>query len=87
MEIKGYKPSRHFLANLSSKRHEIKLEWVERTLEFPDYQETVSREETRLWRRIPEFGNRYLRVVINPITKTIITVFFDRGFKNENPLR
>ena len=81
MKLKGYRASLHFLANLQTKRQEIKLEWIERTLENPDHQETVSPFEKRLWKRIPEFGNRYLRVVVNPVNKVIITAFFDRGFK------
>jgi len=86
VEIEGYKASLHFLANLS-KRREIKIEWVRKALQSPDYKETISPFEVRYWKKIPEFGGRYLRVVVNPTTKIIVTAFFDRGFKNENPLR
>jgi len=31
--------------------------------------------------RVPEYGNRYLRVVTLPDQKTILNAFFDRNFK------
>ena len=65
-------------------RSQIKQEWIHRTLTNPDYYDTDNRTNTiRAWKRIPEFGNRALRVVYNPNTEpiTVVTVFFDRGYK------
>ncbi len=67
-----------------SGRSQIKREWIEQTLTEPDYSDRDSkRNNNRAWKRIPEYGNRALRVVYNPDTNppTIVTVFFDRGFK------
>lgn len=65
-------------------RSQIKKEWIERTLTDPDYTDKDPRTNAnRAWKRIPEYGNRFLRVVYNldkqPIV--IVTVFFDRSFK------
>jgi hypothetical protein len=65
-------------------RTQITLEWIQRTLENPDYSDRDDRTKTiRVWKRIPEYGNRALRVVYNPDTEpiTVVTVFFDRRYK------
>ncbi len=65
-------------------RSQIKLEWIQRTLNNPDYSDRDDRTKTiRVWKRIPEYENRALRVVYNPDTEPIIvvTVFFDRRYK------
>jgi hypothetical protein len=61
---------------------EIQLSWIEATLENPDFIENDlfdSKLEHR-FKRVIEFGNRVLRVVVNnnvnPIR--IVTVYFDR---------
>lgn len=61
---------------------EIRPEWVERTVDDPELREPdpLDPELERRFRRIPEFGNRTLRVVVN-VRQTphrIISVFFDR---------
>ena len=65
-------------------RQQIQLKWIEQALENPDYQDTDARSNAiRVWKRIPEYENRALRVVYNPQTQpiSVITVFFDRNFK------
>lgn len=65
-------------------RQQIQLKWIEQALKNPAYQDTDSRSNaTRVWKRIPEYENRALRVVYNPETEpiSVITVFFDRNFK------
>lgn len=65
-------------------RSQIQQEWIHRTLTTPDHTDRDNRTNTvRVWKRIPEFGNRALRVVYNPDPDPIIivTVFFDRGYK------
>jgi len=67
-------------------RSQIQREWIARTLMTPDFSDIDSRTNTiRVWKRIPEFGNRALRVVYNPNTQPIIvvTVFFDRRYKGD----
>jgi hypothetical protein len=65
-------------------RQQIKGEWIGRALSYPDHSDEDSRTNyLRVWKRIPEYGNRALKVVYLPNTQPIfvITVFFDRGFK------
>ena len=81
MEVKGYRVSRHLADYLRSQRSNIKLDWIERAIESPDHTEEVSEKELRIWKQIPEFGNRFLRVVLNPERKIVVTAFFDRGFR------
>jgi len=81
MQIEGYSLSLHLQEYLRSQRAYIKLEWIKAVIKEPDFEEYVSAEELRLWRQIPEFGNRFLRVVVNPRRKVIVTAFFDRRFR------
>jgi len=80
LRVAGYYFTRHALRRLM-KRREIALEWIKATIENPDVAEEVSDEELRLWKQISDFGNRFLKVVINPQRRTIVTVHFDRRFK------
>ncbi|BAW97736.1 hypothetical protein NIES970_26920 [[Synechococcus] sp. NIES-970] len=67
-----------------SDRNCIDPAWIQRALAEPDYVDRDERTNAlRVWKRIPEYGNRALRVVYNPEKQppVIITVFFDRGFK------
>ena len=85
-----YTFSKHLLKTLELRRSEIKVEWIIQTIKEPDFKEIISEEEIRLWKKIEDFGNRYLRVVVNPKKQLVITAFFDRNFKrrleNENNL-
>lgn len=62
---------------------EIRESWISDTITTPDYTEFVSEEELHYIKQIKEFGNRFLRVVVNPFLqpKRIITIFFDRRIK------
>ncbi len=35
----------------------------------------------RLWAKVPEMDNRYLRVIVLSDRETVHNAFFDRGFK------
>ncbi len=76
-----YKLSKHLLQTLKLRRKEIKVEWIMQTIKEPDFKEIISKEEIRLWKKIKDFENKYLRVVINPKKQLVITAFFDRNFK------
>ncbi len=80
MNIAGYKVSKHLEEYLREERSYIKHEWIERAISDPDFVKNISSEELRLWKQIPEFGNKFLRVVINPKRRIIVTAFFDRRF-------
>jgi hypothetical protein len=66
-------------------KRQIPLEWMERTLDSPEWIERDSMDmelEHRL-SRIPEFNGRVLRVIVNNKTNPlrIVTVYFDRRRK------
>ncbi len=80
MEIGGYRFTGHALRNLQERPY-IKPEWIEMTLKAPDFKEVFSPWEVHFIKQIPEYGERFLRVVINPQKRTLITYFFDRRLK------
>ena len=65
----------------------IQIEWVERVLSDPDKTEPDSDDPglTHALGRIPEHGDRVLRVVYNASTKPvrIVTAYFDRAMRNK----
>jgi hypothetical protein len=66
---------------------EIPLEWMERTLVEPELRQPDPDDAAveRRFRRIPEFGNRVLRVAINTAVEPnrVVSVFFDRQMKGK----
>ncbi len=62
---------------------EIDKRWISDTITKPDYTKFVSEEEFHYIKQINEYGNRFLRVVVNPKIqpKKIITIFFDRRLR------
>lgn len=67
------------------KEREIPEEWVAICLEKPDNTELHSDGTKHYLRQIPEFGDRWLRVVINTSVKPpqAITLFFDRRLRKQ----
>jgi hypothetical protein len=63
----------------------IRREWVETVLNQPDWVEPDATQPNVLlaFGRVPDFGNRILRIVYNPDVSgfRVITAFFDRGRK------
>lgn len=61
----------------------LHLEWLERTIQFPERTGPDPRDHTliRSYRAIPEAGGRMLRVVHRAAGPDIlvVTAFFDRG--------
>ena len=64
---------------------EIPIEWVERTLEEPELilPDPNDAKVERRFRRVPEFGDRVLRVAVKTTVepKRVLSVFFDRKMK------
>lgn len=65
----------------------IPVEWMERVIEKPALVEPRASDltlESRL-ARIPEHGNRVLRVVINKtvVPQRVVSVYFDRTMKGK----
>jgi hypothetical protein len=61
-------------------RASILPEWIERTILYPEHRFVQSDGRIRLWLRIPEADNRWLRVVLLDDQRTIHNAFFDRSF-------
>lgn len=82
MRLAGYKLSNHARERLAL-RAEIKMEWIANALEAPLIVKNVSDYEAHFYKAIPQYGNRILKVVVNPLKKLIITAFFDRRMKKK----
>ena len=77
----NYSLTEHAKDVLAKRR--IPLEWVERVLRQPEMvqgDETDGELQHRL-ARIPEYGNRVLRVIVNRVTNPdkVITFYFERN--------
>ncbi len=70
--------------DMLKERSIIKI-WVELTVNEPEKLEDKAVGTTHYFRRIPEYGNRWLRVIVNTSEEPnkIITVFFDRRLKGK----
>jgi hypothetical protein len=64
-------------------QRDIKLEWINDTLQNPSVRIEVSPDEFTFYKTIDEYDARCLKVVFNPIKKLIITVYFDRGMRKK----
>jgi hypothetical protein len=62
---------------------EIPERWIFDCINNPDRTEWENNETIHYIKAINEFGNRFLRVVVNPLVmpKRIITFFFDKRLK------
>lgn len=68
------------------KERGIALEWTRRARTDPDVTEEHEDGTRHFIKRIPEFGNRWLRVVMN-VTETPekpVTAFFDRRLRRRH---
>ena len=69
------------------REREIPLEWVERAFSRAELVEVSGANplQERRFCRIPEFGGRVLRVVINTefVPPRVVSVFFDRKMKGK----
>jgi len=63
----------------------IQPTWVDMTLNEPEKVDDKPDGTRHYLRRIPEHGNRWLRIVVNVKAKPnkAVTVFFDRGMKGK----
>jgi len=58
----------------------IKIRWIKEVINNPQYKTTQTDRRIRLWAKIPEMNNRYLRVILLPDKETVHNAFFDRSF-------
>jgi len=59
----------------------IGIEWVKFVMENPEHEVVQVDGRVRLWAKIPEMENRYLRVILLEDRETVHNAFFDRRFK------
>lgn len=81
--LEGFQLSSH--AQYQIQERNIEMSWVEATLSSPDRLLPLadSYGNAHYLKQINDFGNRWLRVIVNPEVdpKRVITVFFDRRVK------
>ena len=62
-------------------RAKIKVEWIQYVVDKPEHEFIQSDGRIRLWAKIKDYDDRYLRVVLLEDRKTVHNAFFDRRFK------
>ena len=77
------KTTRYFEEQVLRKRPYINREWCERIVNNPLKRAVQPDGRIRFWGRVPEFGDRVLRVVTLLDGETIHNAFPDRGFAME----
>lgn len=71
----------YFDSQVLRKRPYLRKDWCQRIVDQPLRVEAQPNGRWRFWGRIPELGNRYLRVVTLADRVTVHNAFPDRGFK------
>ena len=61
----------------------IKNEWIQYVIKNPESVMTQTDGRIKIWGKIAEMDNRYLRVILLEDRETIHNAFFDRRYKNE----
>jgi Domain of unknown function (DUF4258) len=83
MRIGEFQLSAHALYQMQERN--IKASWLEETLSRPEQLLPIAdaHGNTHYLKQIPDFGHRWLRVVVNPNVdpKRVVTIFFDRRVK------
>ncbi len=75
------KTTRYFdSVKLRPDRASIQDDWVLRIIDNPEHTIVQADGRIRLWAKVPEMDNRYLRVILLEDGETIHNVFFDRSF-------
>ena len=77
-----------YFLHIRKRRDRVKIttEWIEETINNPDYIEVQTDGRIRKWKNIIQEG-KFLRVILLSDGETVHNAFFDRGFarrKNEN---
>jgi hypothetical protein len=56
-------------------------DWIERAISSPIREQVQAEGRIRRWIRVPELGDRFLRVVLLPDGETVHNAFFGRRFE------
>ena len=74
-------------AQVALRERNIPIEWMERALENPELRnpDPDDLDLEQRFRRIPEYENRVLRVVVNIAVRPerVVSVFFDRNIRGK----
>ncbi len=76
-----YRLSKHAIDVMAARA--IKKEWVDETVANPSLKIVKSPNEVQFFSTINEYENRCLKVVVNPISMVVITVYFDRNMRKK----
>jgi hypothetical protein len=84
---RDYVLSNHLIERI--KKRNLLDSLVIETVESYDYKVEISETEVHYFKRIESSGDKYLKVVLNPISNKIVTAYFDRkmtkrGCQDEN---
>ena len=61
--------------SLRPDRKNIKQEWIERVISSPEKRRIQADQRIRLWGKVPEMNNRYLRVIVLKDGETVHNAF------------
>ena len=78
---RNMKQSKHFVDML--KERGIRQDWINRAIETPDSKKEYDDGTCHYIKQIPEYDNRWLRVIVNISTSPaiLVTAFFDRRLR------
>ena len=76
-----YRLSRHALDVMMARG--VKEKWIEDTTANPSLKIVKAPNEVNLFLTIKENENRCLKVVVNPISMIVVTVYFDRDMRKK----
>ena len=62
-------------------RRSIRKEWIARVVTGPEREVIQQDGRIRRWRKIEEFGGKYLRVILLADGETVHNAFFDRDYE------
>lgn len=79
--MERYRFTEYFERQVMRKRPYLRREWCVRVVEQPLRIERQEDNRYRFWGRVPELGDRILRVVTLDDACTIHNAFPDRGFR------
>jgi hypothetical protein len=77
MIAEEYTFSKHLMVRMVQRG--ITKSWIIETVEHPDSVMQIADDEVHLYKKDARFNNKWLKVVVNPENKTIVTAYFDRA--------
>jgi predicted nucleic acid-binding protein len=89
MENRSFAFSEHLKKRMIERQ--IKKHWILQTIEHPGKSDIIAGDEIHFYKNNSKFDGKWLKVVVNPETKVIVTAYFDRKMlkkkQNEDHIR